>query len=324
MGLAGLKGAHFLWPRPERLRSAHFGSRATPSDVERVWDESFPCSRSVAFSSARAALNAALGVMGLGRGDCVHAPLYSSHCVLESIARVATPTPDAIGAYAVSAQLLVHQWGFVHTSNCTPARGIIEDSVDTLFVPGTPLFASGGRFVLISFPKIVGSFGGGLICCNSDADLEAMRERRALREHTVEAQFRARLAAADDAWQLETWSGRESSAGAPAAPVCADIVERLRRYDQFVTRVRSNIETAASIAQLVPARASHRMPSNIVVSANAAIALVAERLGFTSGVRHFRINLDARSNVADAVLPIPVHYQVPAPLLEQLCATGAT
>src|SRR6266536_2705476 len=137
---------YFLWPAPRRpaLLGAIGSSAPRTFDIESRLNRHYPGADAVLFSSARAGFSAVLEALPLNRSDLVWCPAFSSHCVLEAVARVATPT--TIAAAHVKAALVYHQWGFVHTHDWDSHVAVTEDSVDSLMLPGTNLFACGGRF----------------------------------------------------------------------------------------------------------------------------------------------------------------------------------
>lgn len=115
----------------------------------------------VLLPSGRAAIHAILEFSGLGRGNSVFAPRWSSACVWDAIGRLAnpaisfTPRPQAV--------LAVHKWGYRHRLSATYPGLIIEDSVDSVIVGRQALFPLGGKFEVLSLPKILGAHAGGIV-----------------------------------------------------------------------------------------------------------------------------------------------------------------
>lgn len=139
----------------------------------------------VLMPSGRAALHAILEFSGLGRGDTVFAPRWSSACVWDAIGRIANPTISFTPA--PQAVLAVHKWGYLHRLRTPPAGLIIEDSVDSLIAGRQGLFPLGGQFELLSLPKLLASHAGGIVLTQR-ADFAAFvagqrAERRALGVH---------------------------------------------------------------------------------------------------------------------------------------------
>ena len=102
--------SYFLWPKSKYPSFRDIFSTTTESEIESVLKSYWPNTYPVIFSSARSGLTAILQHMNLFRPDVVWCPPYSSHCVFESIARVATPTTVQVDKVRVA--LIYHQFFF--------------------------------------------------------------------------------------------------------------------------------------------------------------------------------------------------------------------
>ena len=63
---------------------------------------------------------------------------------------------------------------------CLEARSvnnIIEDSVDSLYIPGSELLSQGGVFEIWSLNKILGTTSGGVLWCRNKEDAERIRKK---------------------------------------------------------------------------------------------------------------------------------------------------
>lgn len=112
------------------------------------------------FPSGRQALTQALRSLGLGRGDRVAVPEWSSHCVLSAVGAVATPVPMR-EARDPAAVLVYDQWGwpcsYAGIRAKWPAARIVHDCVDT-----ASLDFSDADAQVWSLSKVLGLKGGGL------------------------------------------------------------------------------------------------------------------------------------------------------------------
>ena len=91
----------------------------------------------------------ALAESNLCRTDIVGIFPYASHCVLDTISRIATPNKLS----ALNRENVVyHQWGYVYNNPSISPN--IEDAVDSLLTYGRHLFPTGGNFEIWSLPKI--------------------------------------------------------------------------------------------------------------------------------------------------------------------------
>jgi putative PLP-dependent aminotransferase (TIGR04422 family) len=112
--------------------------------------------------SGRSAMSLILSLQGINRSDVIFAPKWSSHCVWDILGRYANPTIHLTDD--VTAILSVHKWGRIEKLSqlyATPL--IIEDSVDSLFLDSTSLFPNGGNYEILSLPKIIGAYSGGIL-----------------------------------------------------------------------------------------------------------------------------------------------------------------
>ncbi|MBH49027.1 MAG: putative PLP-dependent aminotransferase [Halobacteriovorax sp.] len=116
--------------------------------------------------SARSCISIILKVLQFNRSKRVSAPLWSSHCVWDVISRYSNPTYEQESDVDLS--LVVHKWGYKHTFSSLSRPIIIEDSVDSLLTSEKALFPNDGDFEVVSLPKVIGSYSGGLLILKND------------------------------------------------------------------------------------------------------------------------------------------------------------
>jgi hypothetical protein len=133
------------------------------------------------FPSARQALSEALRTIGLKRNSRVALPEWSSHCVISSVAKIATPIPmhEVVKHnLQVDAILLYEQWGWHFSENLEsvisekfPQATVIIDRVDSADINNDKrqtLFPNNNQIDLISLSKLLGLDGGGLAKINGN------------------------------------------------------------------------------------------------------------------------------------------------------------
>ncbi|GEM_PF-6950078 len=101
-----------LWPVPAAPRGVYHP--AAPSQIgalESAFEKIYASTACVLFPSGRAALTAALEYFGMTRTHHVLVADFSSHCVLEAVARFAMPTLTRTTATKLF--IANHQWGYV-------------------------------------------------------------------------------------------------------------------------------------------------------------------------------------------------------------------
>lgn len=257
----------------------------------------------------------ALLASGVSRCDLVGVFPCASHCVLDAIARVATPLP---GPAALSARLrIVHQqWGFVMETNLAP--NAIEDCVDTLCVRGTPLFAGGGRFEIWSLPKILGTTSGGVVWCRDDADAVQLRRLRDERGGGV-VQWLLRLLGSRYPRAHLYWQGVEGTVGALSRFQTGEILHQILNWDGAVSDRRDKLNLLWPLAVEWLPRPSTRLPPVVPIVLDMQEATLRE-WGITSGTRAIeRIDNDGNRSLI-RVIPVPIHQDVPMPWLVSLAA----
>jgi len=308
---------YFLWPE-SRFSISHltFGFGINAALVERRFEQLYPGSSAVLFSSGRAALSILIQALGLGRAQRVWIPPFSSYCVLDAVSQLATPTPE-LNDGMNSAFIVFHQWGFIHQAHVTGE--IIEDSADSLIIPGTPLFPNGGRFELVSLPKTLGTFAGGLVFCRESKDAETLRCLRDNRGSGGILQWGLRAFAAGRPRIHAYWQAGELQSGVLPTPFCADILRRLEQIDTLVSDRQKKWQYMGGFAPPGLHLSLGRLPCNVPIACTSEIAHQLTMTGITSGFRHFNRNLNICRPDLESVFPIPIHQEVP---LKQLNVWG--
>lgn len=147
-------------------------ARLWPTDRKTSTNRSGPTFSALQiFPSGRSALVTALRQLGLQRTDTVQVGLFSGHCLLSSVARVATPSVE-FGSTA-AALVLYEQWGWSFSpesiadiQDVAKRVSVVIDSVDTPYTSESAAQSSVsglGRFRVWSLGKTLGGIGGGLL-----------------------------------------------------------------------------------------------------------------------------------------------------------------
>jgi putative PLP-dependent aminotransferase (TIGR04422 family) len=130
--------------------------------------------------SGRSAISALLKYYGLNRSHTVFAPKWTSHCVWDMITRLANP--ESVYSSTCNGAIVVHKWGNIEKLSQPANHIVIEDSVDSLILDTSTLFPNNGDFEIISLPKTIGSYTGGLILARNQQ--KASELRSFIRENT--------------------------------------------------------------------------------------------------------------------------------------------
>jgi putative PLP-dependent aminotransferase (TIGR04422 family) len=298
---------HFLWPKSNSTRALiKAASYTSVSRVEEQLAAMFPGAAPVLFSSGRAALLHSLIVTRLGRGDKVGVFPFASHCVLDAVARIATPTP--LGSDA-SLNVVFQQWGYIQHYDLSPYD--IEDCVDSLLLPGGKLFPGGGAFEIWSFPKIQGTTGGGVLWCRSTQtamDLRLLRDSRTCSSLLWILRLLGNKSSLLHAW----WQGAEASFGQPSRLQTGEIIAALEEWNDIVIDRKKKLDIAWQLAPSWLSRPVDRLPCVVPVELNDEVdgEELAKRTGITSGLRRMERESILGSFEISKVLPIPIHQDV--------------
>ena len=297
----------FLWPQGQPLRLAHWLGRPVGcAVVEARLGELYPAAEPVLFSSGRAGLRAVIAHLGLGRPDLVWCPPFSSHCVFDAVSRLVTPT--TLAADGVRAALVYHQWGHVHDQHFATGTEIIEDAVDTLFVPGDSPFSAGGRFALWSLPKVLACRWGGVVFCRDREDAAQLRRGRDAVPLPPRLQAWLRLAGERFPQAAAYWHGAESGGGRLPAFALRHIADALDRLPGEVAARRLRLEALQTFSLAPPPR---HLPSNLPFPADPAFAApLPSGARLSAGLRSFNLDRRAPDGRWERVFPIPIHQDI--------------
>lgn len=270
-------------------------------EVERMLAAMFPGAEPVLLSSGRAALAMVLEIAGLRRADTVLVPPYASHCVLEAVARVATPAPAGV---APGAAVVYHQWGFVQEGRA-PAALVIEDACDSLCSPGARLLPLGGRFEIWSLPKILGCAAGGVAWCRDPDDAARLREARGARRRGAMLQLCLRLLGQRFPSLHTYWAGRESLGGHLPALGVASVREDLRHWGAAVAARRARLQRLQRFLPSWLRPDTERLPCVVPIAAHPGVDHAVQ--GLAIGLRHLeRVHPDGRIELVP-VYPVAIH-----------------
>lgn len=273
------------------------------ADVEAELRSLFPSGDPVVFSSGRAALAMVVAHLQLNRSDTVDIFPYASHCVIDAVGRRAMPEVHAANA---SLRLVHHQFGFVQEHGLTGPT--IEDAVDTLCVPGTPLFPSGGDFELWSLPKILGTLGGSVLWCRDPCDAAALRVLRATAGGRL-SQWLLRVLGTRSSTAHLWWQGAEPAFGESINWQLGELRSALRQWNDLAESRAQSLEAVRSAMPPWLSLTAGRLPSAVPVQTENG-SEIASRHGLSAGMRHFeRVKHGSRDLVR--VLPIPIHQDMP-------------
>tara|TARA_B110000967_G_C18828239_1_gene532567 strand:- start:258 stop:1172 length:915 start_codon:yes stop_codon:yes gene_type:complete len=289
-----------FWPSPKKIEHIkNINIFKSESDVEILLEKLFSGGYPVLLSSGRASITMAFRIMNAKRNSKTSTFPYANHCVLESISRYSIPVEESYSN--PDYKIYYHQWGY--SKQIKFKKILIEDSVDTMYQPGSNLFYSNGEFEIWSLKKILGTLNGGVLWCKSRSHAIEARKQRSIMQHKYIHYFIKLFSKKESYFDLSS-SSIESHIGNIPSFALGEIYnsiknwhiysnERLEKYDYF----REYLERKNLFF-------NGRLPNAIPVEVNLLPDDITSRF-------------DYQKRIFDGieVFPLPIHNQVPRKLL---------
>ena len=163
----------YQWPSgclgvsPKFLKDSSLDRSKITQELETFFSTKlgYPC---ILLPSGRSAISLALMSLDINRNHTVFAPKYSSYCVWNGLGRFTNPSIQI--NKDIDLILAVHKYAEIYSLKKSNKKHIIiEDSCDSLIKEKESMFPLGGAFEIFSLPKIMGTYGGGILACSSSA-----------------------------------------------------------------------------------------------------------------------------------------------------------
>ena len=290
------KYPHFLWPRP-RFQFKDFLGSCSTQQLENKFKTMFPSGYPVVCSSGRVALYMAISELNLSRSENVQLFPYASHCVISAVARLTNPVPYH---FDTEHQLVYHQWGLDAEVEKIP---VIEDSVDSLYEKGTPLFSAGSDFEIWSLSKILGSTSGGILWCKKESDAIRIRKKIKSAKNNFLSGF-LRVLSLYSNFFYSLWEGTET--GYKSLPVFQrnEINKKIASWEKLVSDRKKKLELFKKLSPYNEKVFKGRLPTCLPIK-----TLISEKeilkMGFSTGKRIYLMR-----NELIKVFPLPLHQDV--------------
>lgn len=274
------------------------------SKVQSIYLNTFP----VLFSSARASIPAILDLYDKGRNDQVFTAPYSSHCVLEAISKKSTPTLK----HDVNLSFNYHQLGFLFAN--LPSKNVIDDRADSFIFNSENIFKH-SSISLISLPKVLGSFSGGLCLCEN---VEIANKLKTIRDNNFDYSFLKYIAKTLSYYKkepfLQLWHGIESEPSRLHKFALDNILQKLNLFDNFSEIRKNNIETIKDILPIEQNDIS--FPSAIPFKANQQIIEYFKRHNIVIEKRFFNSSLDWANPKLEQFHLLPIHHEISSSIIK--------
>jgi putative PLP-dependent aminotransferase (TIGR04422 family) len=167
------------WPKPKKFKfdkkQKKFSLKAV-NKVENFFSKNYNYKYASLAPSARASINLILKFTKFDRSKVVNVPKWSSHCLFETIGAMSNITINDPEANCI---LIVHKWGKTSFYKKKKLKQIlIEDSADSLPGDNFKAFENNSDYEIISLPKIIGTFSGGIILSNNKIFYEYCKKKQ--------------------------------------------------------------------------------------------------------------------------------------------------
>tara|TARA_B100000963_G_scaffold350776_1_gene361471 strand:- start:2225 stop:3163 length:939 start_codon:yes stop_codon:yes gene_type:complete len=293
---------HFLWPKSKLnlIRILGFNS---VTKAEKKLHKMFPSAYPVLCSSGRVALYIAIKELNLNRKKRLKIFPFASHCVLNIVGQITSPT--SIEASKHDIELIYHQWGYSHKTNM---KNIIEDSVDSLYIPGSELLSQGGVFEIWSLNKILGTTSGGVLWCRNKEDAERIRKKVTYGPYII-FQWLLRLLSIRIKTLYNYWNAGENGYLGISIFQSNEIYNKILNWEMLVDD-RINKLKMLNDFSIIPDNyySKERLPC--VINIDPIHGHIINNLNSEIGVRNFNKTKDSEFKEFIEVLPIPVHQDV--------------
>ena len=241
-----MKEPEYQWPSSKYTAKSY---KAAPSKgaylklkhrLEKYFSSLWQC-EAVILPSARSAMSLILNFEGMGRKDHIFAPEWSSHCVWNSITPYSNPTLTIDKKTA--AVIAVHKFGYIVKPGKNYTGLIIEDSCDSLVVDANALFPNGGKYEIFSLPKIMGTYGGGIILTKDTGAAQSLRKINSAHEEFNSFAGKIRWLRAMNKKCPISWEDIEYQNFSPSFSLLFHVENNLAalQRNQFTILQRSNI-----------------------------------------------------------------------------------
>lgn len=290
------KHPHFLWPRP-RFHFKSFMGNCTTEQLEKKFTMMFPSGYPVLCSSGRVALYIAINELNLSRNENIQLFPYASHCVISAVARLTNPVPYH---YNTAHRLVYHQWGITTKAETIP---IIEDSVDSLYEKGTPLFSAGADFEIWSLSKILGTTSGGILWCKKESDAIRIREKIKSAENNFLGGC-LRILSLYSNFFYSLWEGTET--GYKSLPFFQrnEINKKIASWEKLVKDRKKKLALLKKLSPYNEKVFKGRLPCCLPIETTCPDDLLL-KMGFSTGKRNYLMR-----NELIKVFPLPIHQDV--------------
>lgn len=139
-------------------------SKSKTIKIEKFFSTEYKSKYALLCPSLRASINIILKYKNYNRSNTVNVPLWTSACLLHSLTGI---TNVSVKSNISDSIIVVHKWGHTFKLEKNPKKKLIIDcSNDSMPGKNYKPFENNSNYEVISLPKIIGSYCGGIILTN--------------------------------------------------------------------------------------------------------------------------------------------------------------
>ncbi len=180
----------FQWPEPAyskfpKNNKAYYNykkvnkkpSASKVKKIERFFSKKYKSKFAILMPSGRSAINQILINNGINRSKIINVPLWTSTCLLHALTAI---TNVSVRNKKADGFIIVHKWGITYNIDkniISSKKLIIDDSADCFPRNFYKPFVNNTKFEILSLPKLIGTFTGGIIL-TKDKKLYSLLKKR--------------------------------------------------------------------------------------------------------------------------------------------------
>lgn len=292
---------HF-WPAPQSGLPLRWHRRPIER-VEDFFQRVYAPHYVVLFSSARAAIQGVLAVEGVSKAETIGVPRFASTCVIEAVSRFAVPSVH--GSLEVRRDIIYHQMGVPYTS-----RGVVllEDSADSLCVDAKPLFLNGTSYEVMSLPKTLGTWHGGLAVCQDAGRAEQLRRWRGTQSRCSLPLDVLRLLKGERRFPIDLWERLATVSAQPSLWAASLVLAELKNWQGVCDARRRRLEMAGQRLGEGWRFGPGRLPCALPIPMGRVAPAVLRSHGHL--VRHFYVRQDCSDLEMAKYWALPLHQGI--------------
>lgn len=246
----------YQWPNPFDYQPKYYNNikgeseKDLYSEIENYFINQFNID-AILVPSGRAGIAMLLRYFQIDRSKIAFVSKWSSHCMFNTLGAFTNVTVDL--SSIVDFVVINHQWGRVVEPKIKHNESIyIEDSVDSIHLSSNSFFPNDTDFEIISLPKIIGSYSGGIIFNKDPLFAKEVRELQKQNISLAKHQSRCKTIKQDsNGDNFDTWLYYESWNTAHDISSLFDIKEKIKNYEKnksiIMRRIAQTNEIDANI-----------------------------------------------------------------------------